>query len=190
MDVGILKTLKEEFVVLGRIVPIFITVLIFFSLVNCGGSGDNSVKMEDFYELSKDPMQISKKDAHIGNVQLWGIKIGDPESKIPKDKIYETNESGWRMCAGGVRYRVKDGKIIELRISADIIEKITFLNSEAKIQEQMGPADKVKSFFFDMKLYIYKRGKITIVFTWKEDKKKVESIRVIDSAQIQEIYLK
>ena len=50
----------------------------------------------------------------LSDMRLQEPGFGDPEENIPGDRIKETNEYGWRICEGGARYGVSQGRIVVL----------------------------------------------------------------------------
>jgi len=125
------------------------------------------------FELSERPDILLDKDTPLEEIRLLGLKFGDSLEKIPTDKIKETNEYGWQICSGGARFRVSNGKIVEFRLSGEIIPKLD-ISDEDQIETKFGKADKIvhKTYFrnFHIRKYHYfsKHMMIEWSVTWRE----------------------
>ena len=129
------------------------------------------------FELSEIPDVIINENISLNNIRLMGLRFGDSAEKIPDERITETNEYGWKICEGGARYRVVNGKIVAFRLCEDIISKLNIFH-ENQIELTFGEADKIEhsDFFgnFHIKKYHYFSKNLTI--EWSESFGKLTGI--------------
>ena len=92
-------------------------------------------------ELSQNPNYLFDPHFNPNQVTLYGIKIGDPQSKInPATISVQSDASGWIHTTNGVGYRIANGKVVELVLNWDFTSKIG-LNRQDQIEIQFGKPD-------------------------------------------------
>jgi hypothetical protein len=99
-------------------------------------------------EISVEPSALRDERLSLANIRLHGVKLGDPESKIPNDIVTERTKyadgrpSGWLLCRDTSGFRVSNGRVVEFKIGPAILQKMNLLR-EDQIELAFGKADKV-----------------------------------------------
>lgn len=94
-------------------------------------------------DLMKNPKILLNDKFNVKNVFVEGIKLGDPEQKIPASEIVEKNKYGWRFLKSKSRFRVKKGVVVEMGIPAHKFKELG-IHKEKDIKLLLGKPDYVK----------------------------------------------
>jgi hypothetical protein len=109
-----------------------------------GVSGNNLDFLKKQVELSEDPSYLFSEDFNPNKISVYGISIGDSESKINEAVISEPkNSAGWIHTKNGVGYRISDGKVVEIVLSRDETKRIGLLR-EDEIVIRFGEPDRIE----------------------------------------------
>jgi hypothetical protein len=99
-------------------------------------------------EISADPSALRDEHLSLANIRLHGVKLGDPESKIPNDLVTERTKyadgrpSGWSLCQDTSGFRISNGRVVEFKLGQAILQKMNLLR-EDQIELAFGKADKI-----------------------------------------------
>jgi len=129
-------------------------------------------------ELSERPEVLREEHVSIEAFRLLGMRLGDPEQRIPETIIRERTSSKWILCRGGAGFRISNGRIVEFRLDEEILAKFDILR-EDQVELIFGKADRIMDESYGMdtlfvRKYIY-IAKHTIVF-WDVRKNKLDGI--------------
>lgn len=92
------------------------------------------------YEISRDPKILATAQDKWGEMTLYGVKIGDPQSVLPKKQIREEINAGWIVMRNNNRYLSgNDNHIDALGIFETRLLEQLGIASESDISRVFGP---------------------------------------------------
>ena len=113
-------------------------------------------------EISVEPSALRDEHLSLANIRLHGVKLGDPESKIPNDVVTERTKyedgrpSGWLLCQDTSGFRVSNGRVVEFKLGPAILQKMNLLR-EDQIEFAFGKADKITPVDYGTSTIFYRR---------------------------------
>ena len=140
------------------IVGLVLAALVVGLFVYFGNNSGNLGFLDRQIELSKNHNYLFSDDFDPNKVSVYGISIGDSESKIDESVISEQkNSAGWIHTENDVGYRVSNGEVIEIVLGWDETKRMGLLR-EDEILIRFGEPDKIEEglgFSSDGKNYLY-----------------------------------
>ena len=107
------------------------------------GAGDRGAEPK---EVTKDPSILISPTMKVGELSVYGLKLGDPTDKMPGDAGVSATEVPERpqdtIFAGrNVRYYANDKRIYRIAITGDLVKQLPTYDA-ARLQMAMGKADE------------------------------------------------
>ena len=99
-------------------------------------------------ELTEKP-EVLLKPFDYKALTIYGVKIGDPESAIPKAKLKGFGPSSelheYAVMTGGYRIGIIDGKVKWLAVTSQKVLKSMGLDGKDDVEHVFGKADRVET---------------------------------------------
>lgn len=126
-------------------------------------------------EIFHNPAILYDSSVPREQMTLWGIKLGDPDSSIPRARVLDTGREGWIKCHDGSRYRVQDGVVVVLGVwDPRIIERLN-ITSPDQIEARFGKPDKIDN-ADPVMIYRYVGGRISVL--WNKTEGQVNAVNI------------
>lgn len=143
-----------------------------------GGSGDGSATPPaasgNPREISANPAVLADANVAPQQFELYGVKLGDPQSAIPADGITGgPDDSGVVAFRGKPNvFRIENGKVAGLYLSDEAALAKLNVHSEADLKQRFGnPDEPVTAAPADPQAaYSYKGRWLTVVWSPKDNK--------------------
>lgn len=126
-------------------------------------------------ELVYNPELLTDRAFSPTSVSVWGVKLGDPASVIPKSRINQEGTQGWLWCRDGSRYRIADGVVVAMGLwDQSAINRLN-LTSPDQIVAKFGETKSI-DISDPLRVYRYHDGKLAVI--WNDREARVNAINI------------
>jgi hypothetical protein len=136
-------------------------------LASCTINQPRRTPAEGDDELFYHPQLVVDKEVPLERLTLWGVKLGDPATAIPRGRIREHARQGWLWCDRGTRYRIDQGTVVTLGIWDPTLLESFHIHSPADIEARFGPTQDI-DIANPIRVYRYRDGKLAVIWTDRE----------------------